>query len=72
VTLKDLKLPSTNERITLPLIIDGSILEENLKHIHKNKTWLLKELKKQGFENYNRTVALAELDSFWNLIILKK
>lgn len=72
VTLKDLKIQSSNERITIPLILDGSIAYENLKHINRNETWLLKELKKQGFENYSTEVAIAELDPSWNLIILRK
>ncbi len=32
--------------IAIPLITDGSIIEQNLKHIKKNKKLLLKELKK--------------------------
>ena len=72
VTLKDLKIPAQNERITLPIILDGSIAYANLKHINRNETWLLEELKKQGFENYKSEVALAEIDPSWNLIILRK
>jgi uncharacterized membrane protein YcaP (DUF421 family) len=72
VTLKDLKIPSTNERITIPLILDGGISHSNLNHINRDETWLLKELKKQGFENYKNEVALAELDPSWNLIVLRK
>lgn len=72
VTLKDLKIPSSNETITLPLILDGTIEHINLKHIGKNEAWLLKELKKQGFKDYKKEVALAELDPSWNLIVLKK
>lgn len=72
VTLKDLKIPCSNEPITLPLILDGAIEHVNLKHIGKNEAWLLKELKKQGFKDYKKEVALAELDPSWNLIVLKK
>lgn len=72
VTLRDLKIPSSNERITIPLILDGGISQSNLNHINRDETWLLQELKKQGFENYKNEVALAELDPSWNLIILRK
>jgi len=72
VTLKDLNISSTNESITVPLILDGSILKTNLNHIGRNEKWLLKELKKQGIQNYEEQVALAELDPSWNIIILKK
>lgn len=72
VTLKDLNIKATNEPITVPLILDGSILKTNLNHIGRNEKWLLKELKKQGIQNYEKQVALAELDPSWNIIILKK
>lgn len=72
VTLKDLNIKSQNEYITVPLIIDGSIAYANLKHIGKDENWILMELKKQGYQNYQEEVALAELDASWNLIILKK
>lgn len=72
VTLKDLNIKATNEPITVPLILDGNILKTNLNHIGRNEKWLLKELKKQGIQNYEKQVALAELDPSWNIIILKK
>ncbi|OCA91229.1 hypothetical protein A8F94_05045 [Bacillus sp. FJAT-27225] len=34
--------------ITMPLIIDGNVQEENLKRIKKTKDWLLDELKRKG------------------------
>lgn len=72
VTLKDLNITTTNKPLTLPLILDGTIIESNLKHINKNKSWLLSQLKKQGIQNYEKQVALAELDSSWNIVVLKK
>jgi uncharacterized membrane protein YcaP (DUF421 family) len=72
VTLKDLNIASSNKQLTLPLILDGSIIESNLQHIHKNELWLLSELKKQGIQNYKKQVALAELDSSWNVVIVRK
>ncbi|MBV7274268.1 DUF421 domain-containing protein [Clostridiaceae bacterium UIB06] len=72
VTLKDLNIQAANNPITLPLIIDGSIDYVNLKHIEKSESWLLGELKKQGVKEYKNEVALAELDSCWNVVILRK
>lgn len=72
VTLKDLNINSTDKPLTLPLILDGRIIESNLKHISKNKSWLLSQLKKQGIQNYENQVFLAELDSSWNIIVFKK
>jgi uncharacterized membrane protein YcaP (DUF421 family) len=37
--------------ITIPLILDGNIEEENLKRINKTNLWLRQELKKQGYQN---------------------
>ena len=35
--------------ITIPLILDGEIQENNLKRIDKNKFWLLQEMKSLGY-----------------------
>ena len=40
--------------ITIPLIIDGSIEEENLKRINKTNLWLRQELKKMGYRDVRK------------------
>lgn len=72
VTIKDLKLKPNSQGITIPLIMDGNIIEQNLKHINKTKEWLLQELKKKGIVNYRKDVMLLEVDSAWKVSILKK
>lgn len=72
VTLKDLKIKSSNQGLTIPLIMDGSIIEQNLRHIKKNKEWLLKELKKQKVSNYEKEVIIAEINSELQLEVLTK
>jgi uncharacterized membrane protein YcaP (DUF421 family) len=72
VQLKDLKIKSPVGGLTVPLIMDGGIIESNLNHIKRNKKWLIKELKKQGIQNYEEQVALAEIDSLWQLNVHKK
>ncbi|RHW40610.1 DUF421 domain-containing protein [Neobacillus notoginsengisoli] len=42
------KKKSNQGDITMPLIIDGFIQEENLKRINKTSSWLKQELKKLG------------------------
>lgn len=37
--------------ITIPLVIDGSIVEENLERINKTNLWLRQELRKEGFKD---------------------
>lgn len=40
--------------ITIPLIMDGEINEENLKRINKTNLWLRQELKKKGYRDIKR------------------
>jgi uncharacterized membrane protein YcaP (DUF421 family) len=40
--------------ITIPLIIDGVIHEENLKRIQKTNLWLRQELKKMGYQEIKK------------------
>ena len=47
------------------VIIDGNIMEENLKKYGKTKTWLEKELKKQNKQAQD--IFLATLDKQNNL-----
>lgn len=72
VTLKDLNIKPSNQGLTVPLIMDGSIIEQNLRHIRKNKEWLLKELKKQKVLNYEEEVIIAEINSQMQLEVLRK
>ncbi|MGG3564596.1 DUF421 domain-containing protein [Neobacillus rhizosphaerae] len=53
------KLKNSNEQqkqgdITVPLILDGTIEEENLKRINKTNLWLRQELKKKGFRDVKK------------------
>ncbi|WP_462412350.1 DUF421 domain-containing protein [Neobacillus sp. Marseille-QA0830] len=43
-----------NGDITIPLILDGNIDEENLKKIQKTNLWLRQELKKQGYRDIKK------------------
>ncbi|GKU23488.1 DUF421 domain-containing protein [Clostridium folliculivorans] len=72
VTLKDLNIVDNTQGITIPLIMDGDILYTNIKHIKKTREWLIEELNKQGIYDYKNEVGIAELDSEWKLIVLKK
>jgi len=48
------KNPIKNGDITIPLILDGNIEEENLKRINKTNLWLRQELKKRGYRDVKR------------------
>jgi uncharacterized membrane protein YcaP (DUF421 family) len=40
--------------ITIPIIIDGAIEEDNLKRINKTNLWLRQELKKLGYKDVKK------------------
>ncbi|TDX49057.1 DUF421 domain-containing protein [Orenia marismortui] len=67
----DLNISTQYEGLTVPLIIDGAIIERNLQHVKLTKEWLMGELNKQGIINYENEVNLAELDTLGNLLISK-
>lgn len=71
VQTADLNIPTKYEGLTIPLVMDGAIIERNLKHVRLDKRWLLEELKKQGISRYQTEVALAELDTTGNLLVSK-
>ncbi len=65
----DINIATQYEGLTLPLIIDGAIIERNLKHANLTEEWLKTELNKQGIIDYKKEVNLAELDTSGNLLI---
>lgn len=50
VTLEDMNLESTYQGIPYELVIDGTIMEDNLKKIGKNYIWLKKQVEKFGYK----------------------
>lgn len=44
----DLNIKPTEEGIATNLILDGEIMEKNLKELGYDQTWLMEELQKQG------------------------
>ncbi|PLS01273.1 DUF421 domain-containing protein [Neobacillus cucumis] len=49
--LKNAEDPMKQGDITIPLIMDGQIDEENLRRINKTNLWLRQELKKKGYRD---------------------
>ena len=52
--LKNDNAESQQGDITIPLILDGNIDDENLKRINKTNLWLRQELKKQGYRDVKK------------------
>lgn len=60
VTPKDMKLPTNDgSGMSIQLIYDGIIIEENLKSIKKDKQWLKNELKKNGVKSPSEVFAVS-------------
>ena len=50
VTLKDMKIKSSNPGLSANLIMDGNIMYKNLKAFGKDEKWLIKQIKDKGFK----------------------
>lgn len=71
VNPSDLNLNPTKEKPLFNLIIDGKVLEDNLKAVGKNDKWLEKQIHLQGIQNIS-DVFLATFDSENNLSVYMK
>lgn len=51
LTPSDVKIPVTPEEISVEIIMDGRILDGNLRRMNKTSEWLYNELKAQGYSS---------------------
>jgi uncharacterized membrane protein YcaP (DUF421 family) len=51
LTSKDMNIEKSNPGLTANLIMDGKIMYNNLKAFGKDKKWLIKKIKEQGYHN---------------------
>jgi len=70
-TKKDVNTKVNKESLVANVIIDSKLLNENLKAMHKDKKWIDKALKVQGFNDYDN-IMLATLDINDKVIVYKK
>lgn len=70
LTPKDMKITTQPSKLSLDVIYDGIIIEENLKRLNKEKKWLLGQLKVQGIQDISE-VFFATLDTSGSLYIDK-
>ena len=70
VTKKDMSIKNNNKSLVYNIIIDGEIIEENLKHIGKDIKWLNHELKILGKNKHN--ILLLTIDKDENINIYPK
>lgn len=71
VTIKDMNLKAQKQGLCANLIIDGKIMNENLKNVRKDENWLKKELKVKGYKELDN-ILLATLDVNEKLVIYEK
>lgn len=71
VTPADLKIPTEYEGLSLDIILDGKLIEKNLKKANLDTDWLYAELAKSGVTRI-KDVLFACLDSKGNLFSQKK
>lgn len=71
VTPADLNIPTAYVGLTKDIIIDGELMEENLKDANLNKDWLMGKLRENNFTCI-MDVFYAGLDTTGNLYISSK
>lgn len=68
VTPEDLKISTKYEGVPSELIIDGKIIQQNLKQNNLDEEWLFKELERKGVKRLDE-VMYASLDTDGNLYV---
>ncbi len=63
VTKGDMKIKAKDEKLCANLIVDGTLLEANLKEMKKDKNWLEKELKNRGYNDYKNILLMTLNDN---------
>ena len=71
ITPSDMKLKIDNGGIIANLILDGNIMEDNIKTIGHDKKWFLERLRKEGYNN-PEDLLLVTCDNKEKLTIFKK
>ena len=70
VTPNDMKLKVSENSLNANLVIDGNIMEKNIKAIGHDKKWLLTRLKKEGYADVSNLL-LVTCDNKEKLTIYK-
>lgn len=68
VTPEIMGIPSPRVNLSLPLIIDGEVSDENLKFLNKDRKWLLRRLQAFEVADFNN-VLIAQYDSSGQLFV---
>lgn len=71
LTPRDIKVPTSYKGVPSELVVDGVIIQQNLKQNSLDEKWLLEELHKQGIQSL-KEVFFATLDNDGKLYVDKK
>ncbi|MEW6448463.1 MAG: DUF421 domain-containing protein [Bacillota bacterium] len=71
LTPEDLGIPTRYEGVPSELIVDGVVIQQNLRQNNLTEEWLMKELEKQGIYSL-KEVLVASLDAEGKLYVDKK
>uniref|UniRef100_A0A7C2ECR2 DUF421 domain-containing protein n=1 Tax=Ammonifex degensii TaxID=42838 RepID=A0A7C2ECR2_9THEO len=71
LTPQDLNIPTKYEGVPSELVVDGVIIQQNLKQNNLTEEWLFKELEKQGIYSL-KDVLYASLDTEGKLYVDKR
>ena len=71
VTTKDMKLKIAQDSLIANVVIDGKIMKQNLKNMHKDEQWLNRQLKNKGYHDYQNLI-LVTLDENGKIEIYEK
>ena len=71
VTRDDMKIRTKNEEIKANVIIDGTLIESNLKAVNRDSKWLNDYLKKHGYKDY-QDILLMTIDKCGKVNIFPK
>ncbi|RJQ29370.1 MAG: DUF421 domain-containing protein [Peptococcaceae bacterium] len=71
LTPSDLNVPTKYQGVPSELVIDGTIIKQNLKQNDLTEDWLLGELQRQGIQSL-KEVLYASLDTDGNLYVDKR
>lgn len=71
LTPQDMQIPTKYEGVPSELIVDGVVIQQNLKQNNLTEEWLYRELEKQGVKSV-KEVAYASLDTEGKLYVDKK
>ncbi|MFD2169357.1 DUF421 domain-containing protein [Tumebacillus lipolyticus] len=59
VTPEDLGIIVPKTGLPLPLVVDGTVMDTNLERLGKDRDWLKRELRKQGYQQFQQVFYCA-------------